>query len=131
MSAILNFNFKNLYWDCVFKHNYFHTFNVITFTPFHTEKEIRKWKMREIFKIQIMVSVKIILWSLVKFVRAIYVDHLLLSMIILISCYQCFNCSNVVFWTAVWQRFSFWNRPYRMNLKNYFLNIFNCSVLLF
>ena len=35
-----------------------HTFNVISFTPFHKEKENEK--MRKIFKIQIMVSVKII-----------------------------------------------------------------------
>ena len=42
-----NFNFKNLYWDCVFKNMFcmgVHIFNVITFTPFHHEKEIKKWE---------------------------------------------------------------------------------------
>ena len=42
MAAILKFNFRNLYSDCVFKKMFLmgvHTFNVITFTPFHEEKE--------------------------------------------------------------------------------------------
>ena len=39
--------FWNFNWDCVFKKTFLmgaHTFNVITFTPFHQEKDKKKWQ---------------------------------------------------------------------------------------